>query len=108
MADEIPSVAQPRDAEPPAFPGDEPPTRTEPREPGRLDLPDTQRLPPGVTDDPTPGSPLELTPPDESRAPDPKQDCDTAVTPLSSGQTVQHKESHHSRYPPQRRRPGPV
>jgi hypothetical protein len=80
MMDEMPSVAQPLDIEPPDFRGDEPRTRSEPREPGRLDLPDTDRLPPGVTDDPTPGSPLELTPPDQSKAPDPKQDCDTAVT----------------------------
>jgi hypothetical protein len=81
LPDEMPGETQPRDADTPAFPGDDPATPSEPREPGRLDMPESQRLPPGVTDDPTPGSPLEgLTPPDESPAEaDPKQDCDTAI-----------------------------
>jgi hypothetical protein len=82
IPDETPSVAQPRDADTPAFSGDEPSTRTEPREPGRLDMPEVQGRQPPATEDPTPGSPLEgLTPPYESPAEaDPKKDCDTAIS----------------------------
>jgi hypothetical protein len=44
-------------------------------------MPEPQDRTPRLTDDPTPGSPLEgLTPPDESPAlADPKKDCDTAI-----------------------------
>ncbi len=108
MTDETPSVAQPRDAETPAFPGDDPLNRAEPREPGRLDPPDTRRLPPGVTDDPTPGSPLELMPPDESRAPDPKQDCDTAVERVPRRPAQCDPRPRDPRHPPEQRWPGPI